>query len=186
MASDMAKVRDYVVQLLKKNKTLTEREVKAAIGKAFKVNPKEVGAAVIRDVRKAMGIDRPGALAHARAMLSKEPLIEAKKVIKAVKDQFGIRLGPPDVSRMRPKKARAQRKGRKPGRPSKTALAVAGAPARRGRKPGRPAKAKAAGLVLRRKPGRPLRGLNFGEISITFDGKGLPAALADFFRSLKA
>ena len=34
--------------------------MKAAIGRAFKLNPKTISAGVIRDVRKKLGIDRPG------------------------------------------------------------------------------------------------------------------------------
>ena len=99
--------------LLKKNKALTEREVKALIGKAFKLNPKTVGAAVIRDVRAALGIDRPGALALARKMLVENPALEAKKVIGTIAAKFGIRLGPPDVSRLRPRRnGAATRRGR--------------------------------------------------------------------------
>ena len=59
MEKSVAKIRGFVTDLLKKNKALTEREVKAAIGRAFKLNPKTISAGVIRDVRKKLGIDRP-------------------------------------------------------------------------------------------------------------------------------
>ena len=173
MALDVEKVRAYVTGLLKKNKALTEREVKAQIGKAFKVNPKSVGAAVIRDVRAALGIDRPGALAHARKMLAENPALEAKKVIRTIGEKFGIRLGPPDVSRLRPrKKGVAPRRGRPPkgvkGGPGRRAKAAAPAPEVPGRA-GRGAKAPSRGK---------------GVISVSYQGKGLPEALASFFRSL--
>ncbi|HQR44427.1 MAG TPA: hypothetical protein PK598_00210, partial [Thermoanaerobaculia bacterium] len=139
MALDVAKVRAYVTDLLKKNKKLTEREVKALIGKTFRVSPKSVGAAAIREVRATLGIDRPGAIAFAKKMLAEDPALEAKKVIQAIGERFGIRLGAPDVSRLRPKKAgAAPRRGRPPraakrgpGRPPKVAA----------RRPGRPRKA---------------------------------------------
>jgi hypothetical protein len=177
MALEMGKVRAFVLDLLKKNKALTEREVKAAIGKAFKVNPKNVGAAVIRDVRLSLGIDRPGALAFARKMLAQDPTLQAKKVIQTIRTKFGIKLGPPDVSRLRSKKKSAAARR---GRPRKAAVRrraaraagvprAAKAPARRGRPP------KAA-------PTR--RGKGKGVISVSYQGTGLPQALAAFFRSL--
>src|SRR5512143_2544847 len=109
MDKTAAGIRTFVTDTLKKNKALTEREVKAAIGKAFKLNPKTISAGVIRDVRKRLGIDRPGAIAYAKAMLKKDPVLEAKKVIETVGSKFGIRLGPPDVSRLRPAGTRRQR-----------------------------------------------------------------------------
>ena len=107
MDKTVAGIRTFVTDTLKKNKALTEREVKAAIGKVFKLNPKTISAGVIRDVRKRLGIDRPGAIAYAKAMLKKNPVLEAKKVIEAVGSKFGIRLGPPDVSRLRPGRGRS-------------------------------------------------------------------------------
>ena len=109
MEKNVAKIRGFVTDLLRKNKKLTEREVKAAIGRAFKLNPKTISAGVIRDVRKKLGIDRPGAIAYARALLDKNPVLEAKKVIEEVGTRFGVRLGAPDVSRLRPVGARRRR-----------------------------------------------------------------------------
>lgn len=155
-------VRAFVMEQLKKNKALTEREVKAAIGKVFKLNPKTISAGVIRDVRKRLGIDRPGAIAYAKAMLKKDPVLEAKKVIDAVGSKFGVRLGPPDVSRLRPSGSKRRRSVRKAA-----AAGPVGSPVRRG-KPGRPPKAKRSG----------------GAISVTYQGNGRPEDLAAFFRSL--
>jgi hypothetical protein len=169
MALEMEKVRSYVIDLLKKNKALTEREVRAAIGKAFKVRPKKVGAAVIREVRASLGIDRPGALAFARRMLAQRPALEAKKVIEAIGTKFGIKLGPPDVSRLRPKKKGAAARR---GRPPKVAR----------RRPGRPPRAVAAKAPARR--GRPAGAKGKRIISVTYQGTGLPQALATFFKSL--
>jgi len=192
MAEQPEKVSAFVTDLLKKNKALTEREVKAAIGKAFKLNPKSVSAGVIRGVRAALGIDRPGALAFARKMLAEKPTLEAKKVIRTIAAKFGIRLGPPDVSRLRPRRAGAAPRR---GRPPKTARRGPGRPpkvAKRG--PGRPPKA------ARRRPGRPpkraaaapapsvgaLAVKRGGSITVTYQGTGSPQALAAFFRSLSS
>jgi hypothetical protein len=109
MDKNVARVRGFVTDLLKKNKALTEREVKAAIGRAFKLNPKTISAGVIRDVRKRLGIDRPGAIAFAKALLDKNPVLEAKRVIEEVGTRFGVRLGAPDVSRLRPVGSRRRR-----------------------------------------------------------------------------
>jgi hypothetical protein len=175
-----ARIRETVESLLKGKKSLTEREVKARVAKALKTKPAEIGAGIIRDVRKRLGIDRPAALAYARSILAKDTTTEAKKIISAVGERFGIRLGPPDVSRLRPTKARVGRGARrKPGRPAKAAKPVAAVPApapapvmktkvKTGRRPGRPAKAAAKG----------------GSISVTFQGSGDPDALAAFFLSL--
>ena len=162
MDKNLAGIRTFVMDLLKKNKALTEREVKAAIGKAFKLNPKTISAGVIREVRKRLGIDRPGAIAYAKAMLKKNPVLEAKKVIESVGGKFGVRLGPPDVSRLRPAGSKRQRAVR----PVRAAVAKA-ASVRRGR-PGRPPKASRSG----------------GDISVTYQGSGRPADLAAFFRGL--
>jgi ribosomal protein L23 len=168
MDTNPAGIRTFVLDLLKKNKALTEREVKAAIGKAFKVNPKEISAGVIRAARKRLGIDRPGAIAFAQAMLKKNPVLEAKKVIDAVGSKFGVRLGPPDVSRLRPSGSRRRRAARATAPMAKAAGSGAvTAPARRGR-PGRPPKA----------------GRSFGSISVTYQGSGRPEDLAAFFRGL--
>jgi hypothetical protein len=170
MALDTGKVRSFVVDLLKRNKALTEREVKSAIAKAFKVSPKAVGAAVIRDVRVTLGIDRPGALAYARKMLAQNPGLEAKKVIETIGTRFGIRLGPPDVSRLRTKKKGA---GARRGRPRAAAVR------RRAGRPRRAAKVAARAALLPRAVGK-----GKGVISVNYHGTGLPQALAAFFRSL--
>jgi len=164
MDKTAAGIRTFVTDTLKKNKALTEREVKAAIGKVFKLNPKTISAGVIRDVRKRLGIDRPGAIAYAKAMLKKTPMLEAKKVIETVGSKFGIRLGPPDVSRLRPAGSRRRRAVRAP-RPRLAGRSAASVG--RGR-PGRPPKASRSG----------------GGISVTYQGSGRPEDLAAFFRAL--
>ena len=115
-----AEVRAFVMKTLKEDKNLTEREVKVRIGRAFKVSPTSIGARPIREVRRTLGIDRPRALAYARALLSKNPKLEAKKVIADVTERFGIRFGSPDVSRLRPRgakeRARARREAIRPER----------------------------------------------------------------------
>jgi len=153
--TDGEKVRAFVEDLLRRDKALTERQVKAAIGKAFRTSPRGVGAAVIRDVRKALGIDRPGAIGYARSLLAKDPAMEARKVMDAVSERFGIRLGPPDVSRLRPRKAKT---GRKP---------------KGGAQPPAPAV-----------PGIASGGRGKGDVTVTFQGSGSPADLATFFLEL--
>lgn len=176
MALESGKVRTFVTDLLKKNKDLTEKEVKAAIGKAFKVNPRDVGAGVIRNVREALGIDRPGALAFGRKMLTQDPTLEAKKVIGAIGAKFGIRLGAPDVSRLRPRK-----KGKGgPRRGVRRAASAAGV--KRG--PGRPQKSASVAVAATAAKGRPGRLVAGGRISVSYQGTGSPEALAAFFRSL--
>jgi len=165
MDKSLAGIRTFVTDQLKKNKALTEREVKAAIGKVFKLNPKTISAGIIRDVRKRLGIDRPGAIAYAKAMLRKDPVLEAKKVIDAVGSKFGVRLGPPDVSRLRPAGSRRRRSVRKA---AAAGPAVAGGASVRRGKPGRPPKAARSGSA----------------ISVTYQGNGKPEDLAAFFRSL--
>lgn len=187
MALDASKFRSFVEDLLRSDRSRTEREVKAAAVKMLKVSPREVGASVIRDVRKKMGIDRPSALSHARALLAKDPAIEARKVIDSIREKFGIRLGPPDVSRLRPSSAKSRagrpgrpaRRGRKPAAAKaagKLATSVVAKPAtaparrkragRRGRKPGRVAVAAAPSMTAasaapavaaKRRRGRPAR-----------------------------
>jgi hypothetical protein len=173
MDKNLAGIRAFVLDLVKKNKALTEREVKAAIGKAFKLNPATISAGVIRDARKRLGIDRPGAIAFAQAMLKKNPVLEAKKVIDAVGSKFGVRLGPPDVSRLRPAGSRRRRAARATAPKAMTTDSGAAAvPVRRGR-PGRPGRPPKAGRSL-------------GSISMTYQGSGRPEDLAAFFRALGA
>lgn len=178
MATDTDKLRQTVEALLKENKGLNERDVKVAAAKALRMKPADVGAGVIREVRRKMGIDRPSALAWARALLSREPTTEARVVIDAIAEKFGIRVGPPDVTRLRPKEARRPRKnGRKKGgraaRPTVLRPEVVDAAPRKGR--GRAAKAPEPVVV----PG-PVK----GEVSVTFQGRGTPEDLARFFLSL--
>jgi hypothetical protein len=178
MATDTEKLRQTVESLLKENKGLNERDVKVAAGKALKLKPGDIGAGVIREVRRKMGIDRPSALAWARALLSREPTTEARVVIDAIAEKFGIRVGPPDVTRLRPKESRRPRKnGRKKGgraaRPTVLQPEVVDAAPRKGR--GKAAKMPEPVVV----PG-PVK----GEVSVTFQGRGTPEDLARFFLSL--
>ena len=82
MATDMDKVRQAAEALLKENKALNEKDVKAALAKSFRVKPADIGAGLIREVRRKLGIDRPAALAWARAYLVKAPTTDAKTVIE--------------------------------------------------------------------------------------------------------
>jgi hypothetical protein len=118
-----------VVRLLKTNKNLTEREVKSALARQLKPGPKPISTRIIRHARRNLGIDRPRALAWARQLLAKNPRLEAKKVITALSERFGIRLSPPDVTRLRPDRARQKRTTKakprvKPTRPTRSANTV--------------------------------------------------------------
>jgi hypothetical protein len=179
MAVDSEKLRHAVEGLLKEDKGLNERDVKAAVAKALKVKPGEIGAGVIREVRRKMGIDRPAALAWARALLAKAPTTEARVVIEGIFEKFGIRVGPPDVTRLRPKEARRPRKNgrrkgtRAEGRPKVLKPEVVDEAPKKGR--GKASRAPEPVVV----PG-PVK----GEVSVTFQGRGTPEELARFFLSL--
>jgi hypothetical protein len=104
-----ARLKAYITDILKKDKTLNELAVKAAVRKGRKLGRAPIGAGVIREVRKSLGIDRPRAISYARNLLAKNPTLEAKKVIKEVGERFGISLQPPDISHLRPKGAWGKR-----------------------------------------------------------------------------
>jgi len=173
MASDTDRLRQTVESLLKGDKSLNERDVKVAAGKALKIKPAEIGAGVIREVRRKMGIDRPAALAWARNLLAKAPTTEARVVIDGVAERFGIRVGPPDVTRLRPKESRRPRKnGRKKAAKVLQPEVVDASP-----KKGRGKASKAPESVVVPEAAK-------GEVSVTFQGRGLPEDLARFFLSL--
>jgi len=178
MGTDADRLRQTVESLLRENKALNERDVKAAAGKALRVKPAEIGAGVIREVRRKLGIDRPTALAWARDLLQKAPTTEARVVIDAIAEKFGIRVGPPDVTRLRPSEARRPRKNgrkkaRRAARPRVLKPEVVSEAPKKGR--GKGAKAPEPVVV----PG-PVK----GEVSVTFQGRGTPEDLARFFLSL--
>lgn len=173
MAVDTDRLHQVVESLLKGNKSLNEKDVKVAAGKQLRVRPEEIGAGAIREVRRKLGIDRPSALAWARALLAKAPTTEAKVVIDGVAERFGIRLGPPDVTRLRPQEARRPRKNgrKKAGRAKVLRPEVVDAAARKGRGKAAPEPTVVPGPVK-------------GEVSVTFQGRGTPEDLARFFLSL--
>ena len=173
MPVDADRLRQVVESLLKGDKSLNEKDVKEAAAKQLKVRPAEIGAGAIREVRRKLGIDRPAALAWARAHLVKTPTTEARVVIDAVAEKFGIRLGPPDVTRLRPAEARRPRKNgrKKAGRAKVLKPEVVEVSPKKGR-----GKAVPEPVVV---PG-PVK----GEVSVTFQGRGNPEDLARFFLSL--
>jgi hypothetical protein len=158
-----ARVKTLVTEVLKKNKALTERKVKAAVRRGLRLGRAPLGAGVIRQVRRKLGIDRPRAITYAKNLLAKYPTLEAKKVIEDVGERFGIKLHAPDVSRLRPAGAR-----------KKKTLAARTAP--------QPAKTAATGKVEPRAAKKGQRSL--GAISVTYEAKGIPEDVAHFFRSL--
>ena len=191
MPFEPAKLRSVVEELLRENKALTEKQVKAAAAKALRAKAEDIGAAVIRDVRKSMGIDRPKALEHAREMLRKNPKLEARSVVAEIAERFGIRLGPPDVSRLRPKEGKRPRRdgrlakaGKVPrGRRGARAVGTEGAGPAVSPEPVAGAEPASEGAGRSRVAPAPLV-LRKGQIAMTFEGKGEPADLARFFLSL--
>lgn len=179
MATDLDRLRQTVESILKEDKSLNERDVKAAVGKLLKIKPADIGAGVIREVRRKLGIDRPAALAWARTLLTKAPTTEARVVIDAVAEKFGIRVGPPDVTRLRPKESRRPRKNgrKKAGRPAAKATVLQPEVVEAAPKKGREKAAKAPEPVVVPGPAK-------GEVSVTFQGRGNPEDLARFFLSL--
>lgn len=179
MATDPERLRQTVESLLKENKALNERDVKIAAGKALKLKPADIGAGIIREVRRKLGIDRPAALAWARAFLAKAPTTEARVVIEAVAEKFGIRVGPPDVTRLRPKEARRPRKNgrKKAGRAAGGAKVLQPEVVEAAPRKGRGRAARFPEPVVEAGPVK-------GEVSVTFQGRGVPEDLARFFLSL--
>jgi hypothetical protein len=155
------RLKAHIKDILKKDRTLNELAVKAAIRKGLKLGRTPISAGVIREVRRSLGIDRPRALSYARNLLAKYPTLEAKKVIEDVGERFGISLAAPDVSHLRPgKKKVSGRLRRARTRKKKVAAAKVGPqPKRRGRR-------------------------SFAAVSATHKATGSPEDVARFFRSL--
>lgn len=84
-----------VRDILTKKPDSTEKEVLAKV--------KSADRRTIRSVRGSMGIDRQTALDAARSWLKVNPREPAKTIINRCLAMYGIHLGPPDVSRLRPK-----------------------------------------------------------------------------------
>jgi hypothetical protein len=93
---------ERVKALLIKNKALTEKEVLEQV--------KGTSRKEIRALRVSLGIDRQSAIADARGRLAKEPGLPAGRLISDILATYGVRLGPPDVSRLRPVKAKTGRR----------------------------------------------------------------------------
>ena len=128
MASDMDRLRQTVESLLKEDKSLNEKDVKAAAGKILKLKPADIGAGVIREVRRKMGIDRPTALASGRFLLTKAPTTEARVVIEGVAEKFGIpgrpaRCDPAPSEGIPPPAEERAEEGRPPGGRGESAAA---------------------------------------------------------------
>lgn len=102
MATTKRSPADRVRALLMKNKALTEKEV---LGRVKGTSRKE-----IRALRVSLGIDRQSAIADARGWLAKEPGLPAARLISDILATYGVRLGPPDVSRLRPVKKKTGRR----------------------------------------------------------------------------
>lgn len=107
MATTKRSPADRVRALLTKNKALTENEVLDRI--------KGTSRKEIRALRVALGIDRQSAIADARGRLAKEPGMPAGRLISDILAAHGVRLGPPDVSRLRPVKKKTGRRPKSEG-----------------------------------------------------------------------
>src|SRR5664280_2457070 len=161
MDKTVARLKAYITDILKKNKNLTEREVKAAVRRGLKLGRAPSGAGVIREVRRSLGIDRPRAIAYARKLLAKNPTLEAKKVIEELGERFGISLQAPDVSRLRPGKKKVSGRLRR----------------------GRARKKKVATAKVKPQPMRKSQ-RSSGAVTATHKATGTPEEVARFFRSL--
>ena len=160
-----ARLKIYITAILRKDKALNEREVKAAIRKGLKLGRAPLGAGVIRQVRKSLGIDRPRAITYARNLLAKYPTLEAKKVIEDVGERFGISLAAPDVSHLRPAGARRKRT---------SGAKVEAQPTRR---------SKRSAAKVKPQPMRESQ-RSSGAVTATHKATGTPEEVARFFRSL--
>ncbi len=87
---------ERVQALLMKQNYRTEAEVLERIKGATRP--------MIRAVRRDLGIDRPSCLADIRGRLATEPKWSGAGAISYALRHYGIQLGAPDVSRLRPKK----------------------------------------------------------------------------------
>jgi hypothetical protein len=156
-----ARLKAYITDILKKNKRLNELAVKAAVRRGLKLGRAPIGAGVIREVRRSLGIDRPRAIAYVRNLLAKNPTLEAKKVIENVGERFGISLAAPDVSHLRPGKKKVSGRLRR-ARARKKKVAAAKVEAHPVRKSQR----------------------SLGTVSGIHEATGTPEEVARFFRSL--
>lgn len=102
MATTKRSPADRVRALLTKKKHLTEKEVLAQVNGTDRKQ--------IRAIRVSLGIDRQSAISDARGRLMKEPSLPANRLIDEIMATYGVRLGAPDVSRLRPKKVKQRPK----------------------------------------------------------------------------
>lgn len=89
---------ERVAALLEKQAYRTEAEVMERIKGATRP--------MIRAVRRDLGIDRPTCLADIRRKLATDPKWPGTAAISYARKTYGIQLGAPDVSRLRPKKTK--------------------------------------------------------------------------------
>jgi hypothetical protein len=156
-----ARVKGYITDILKKDRSLNELAVKAAVRKGLKLGREPINAGVIREVRRSLGIDRPRAITYARNLLAKYPTLEAKKVIEEVGERFGISLAAPDVSHLRPGKKKVSGHLRR----------------------ARARKKKVAAAKVKPQPMRKSQ-RSSGAVTATHKATGTPEEVARFFRSL--
>jgi hypothetical protein len=145
-----------LVTMLRADHSMNERELKKVA--ARRLRRKDVPLPAIREARRKLGIDRGSAQREAQKML-RAGKMTGSEIIDAIRKRFGVKLFAPELSRLRRKAGIAplrRRSGRAAGAAGVPALAIA-----------------------------PLgRAAAKGAIEVTFNGRGSPKELAEFFRRL--
>jgi hypothetical protein len=144
-----------LMTMLRANKSVNERQLKKDA--ARRLGRKDVPLPAIREARRKLGIDRGSAQREAQKML-RSGKMSGPQIIEAIQKRFGVKLFPPELSRLR------RKAGIAPLRRRRAAAAPEGKPA----------------LAIAKLPGRAAR----GAIDVTFNGRGSAKELASFFRQL--
>ncbi|HWC64738.1 MAG TPA: hypothetical protein VG777_01545 [Thermoanaerobaculia bacterium] len=145
-----------LMTMLRANKSVNERQLKKEA--ARRLGRKDVPLPAIREARRKLGIDRASAQREAQKIL-RTGKMTGPQVIEEIQKRFGVKLFPPELSRLRRK---------------------AGIAPLRKRKAGAPAAKDKSGLAIAPLSGRAAR----GAIDVSFSGRGSAKELANFFRQL--
>jgi hypothetical protein len=143
-----------LVTMLRANKSLNERELKKEAARRLR---KDVPLPAIREARRKLGIDRASAQREAQKMLLAGKMT-GTQVIEAIRKRFGVKLFPPELSRLRRKAGIAPL--RRPRAVRETA--------------------RTGGVTIVPLGGRAAK----GAIEVTFNGRGSARGLAEFFKHL--
>lgn len=145
-----------LMTMLRANKSVNERQLKKDA--ARRLGRKDVPLPAIREARRKLGIDRASAQREAQKIL-RAGKMSGPQVIEEIQKRFGVKLFPPELSRLRRKAGIAPLRKRRAAAP-----AAAGKP----------------GLAIAPLSGKAVR----GAIDVTFNGRGSAKELARFFRQL--